>query len=62
MFNLEGIPGPERIALAEAIADVLLGLTTPNPGHFAPSEMTVQPESSFRSPQASRDWHSETGP
>jgi len=36
MFNLEGIPGPERVALAEAIADVLLGLTTPNPDHFAP--------------------------
>jgi len=36
MFNLEGFPGPERVALAEAIADVLLGLTTPNPDHFAP--------------------------
>jgi serine beta-lactamase-like protein LACTB, mitochondrial len=36
MFNLEGIPGPGRIALAEAIADVLLGQTKPNPDHFAP--------------------------
>jgi serine beta-lactamase-like protein LACTB, mitochondrial len=36
MFNLEGIPGPERIALGEAIADVLLGEAKPNPDHFAP--------------------------
>lgn len=36
MFNLEGIPGPERIALGEAIADVILGETTPNPDHFTP--------------------------
>ena len=36
MFNLEGIPGPERIALGEAIADVVLGETTPNPDHFSP--------------------------
>jgi CubicO group peptidase (beta-lactamase class C family) len=36
MFNLEGIPGPERIALGEAIADVILGETTPNPDHFSP--------------------------
>jgi len=35
-FNLEGIPGPERIALGEAIADVLLGEAKPNPDHFAP--------------------------
>ncbi|HST12048.1 MAG TPA: serine hydrolase domain-containing protein [Terriglobales bacterium] len=36
MFNLEGIPGPERIALGEAIADVVLGETNPNPDHFSP--------------------------
>lgn len=36
MFNLEGIPGPERIALGEAIADVVLGETSPNPDHFSP--------------------------
>jgi hypothetical protein len=36
MFNLEGIPGPERIALGEAIADVVLGESKPNPDHFAP--------------------------
>jgi CubicO group peptidase (beta-lactamase class C family) len=36
MFNLEGIPGPERIALGEAIADVVLGETKPNPDHFSP--------------------------
>ena len=36
MFNLEGIPGPERIALGEAIADVVLGETQPNPDHFSP--------------------------
>jgi serine beta-lactamase-like protein LACTB len=35
-FNLEGIPGPERIALGEAIADVILDETTPNPDHFSP--------------------------
>jgi serine beta-lactamase-like protein LACTB, mitochondrial len=36
MFDLEGIPGPERIALGEAIADVVLGETKPNPDHFSP--------------------------
>jgi CubicO group peptidase (beta-lactamase class C family) len=36
LFNLEGIPGPERIALAEAIADVILGEAKPNPDHFTP--------------------------
>jgi CubicO group peptidase (beta-lactamase class C family) len=36
LFNLEGIPGPERIALAERIADVVLGEKTPNPDHFTP--------------------------
>jgi len=36
MFNLEGIPGPERIALGEAIADAVLGESTPNPDHFSP--------------------------
>ncbi|MGC2195009.1 MAG: serine hydrolase domain-containing protein [Terriglobales bacterium] len=36
MFNLEGIPGPERIALGEAIADVMLGEPKPNPDHFTP--------------------------
>lgn len=36
MFNLEEIPGPERIALGEAIADAILGETTPNPDHFSP--------------------------
>jgi hypothetical protein len=36
LFNLEGIPGPERIALSEAIADVILGEKTPNPDHFSP--------------------------
>jgi CubicO group peptidase (beta-lactamase class C family) len=36
MFNLEGIPGPERIALGEAIADLVLAETTPNPDHFSP--------------------------
>ena len=36
MFNLENIPGPERIALGEAIADVVLGETKPNPDHFSP--------------------------
>jgi hypothetical protein len=36
MFNLEGIPGPERIALGEAIADVVLGQAKPNPDHFSP--------------------------
>ncbi len=36
MFNLEGIPGPERIALGEAIADAVLGETAPNPDHFSP--------------------------
>jgi serine beta-lactamase-like protein LACTB len=36
MFNLEGIPGPERIALGEAIADIVLGETKPNPDHFSP--------------------------
>lgn len=36
MFNLEGIPGPERIALGEAIADAVLGETTQNPDHFSP--------------------------
>jgi hypothetical protein len=36
IFNLEGIPGPERIVLAEAIADVVLGETKPNPDHFTP--------------------------
>jgi serine beta-lactamase-like protein LACTB, mitochondrial len=35
MFNLEGIPGAERIALGEAIADVVLEETTPNPDHFS---------------------------
>ena len=38
MFNLEGIPGPERIALGEAIADVVLGETKPNPDHFTPQK------------------------
>jgi len=38
MFNLEGIPGPERIALGEAIADAVLGETTPNPDHFSPKK------------------------
>jgi hypothetical protein len=37
-FDLEGIPGPERIALAEAIADVILGETKPNPDHFTPPQ------------------------
>jgi CubicO group peptidase (beta-lactamase class C family) len=36
LFNLENISGPERIALAEAIADVVLGERTPNPDHFSP--------------------------
>jgi serine beta-lactamase-like protein LACTB len=36
IFNLEDIPGPERIALVEAIADVILGETKPNPDHFTP--------------------------
>ena len=36
IFNLEGIPGPKRIALAERIADILLGEKTPNPDHFTP--------------------------
>jgi serine beta-lactamase-like protein LACTB len=36
LFNLEGIPGPERIALAEAIADIVLGESKPNPDHFTP--------------------------
>ena len=36
MLNLEGIPGPERIGLGEAIADVILDETTPNPDHFSP--------------------------
>ena len=36
IFNLENIPGPKRIALAERIADVLLGEKTPNPDHFTP--------------------------
>jgi len=35
-FNLENIPGPARIALAEAIADILLDEQTPNPNHFGP--------------------------
>ena len=30
LFNLENIPGKERIELAEAIADVILGEKTPN--------------------------------
>jgi CubicO group peptidase (beta-lactamase class C family) len=34
MFNLENIPGPDRIALAEAVADVILGEAKPNPDHF----------------------------
>ncbi len=38
LFNLEGIAGPERIALAEAIADVILGQTKPNPDHFTPPQ------------------------
>jgi CubicO group peptidase (beta-lactamase class C family) len=36
LFNLEGIPGPERIVLAERIADVVLGEKSPNPDHFTP--------------------------
>jgi CubicO group peptidase (beta-lactamase class C family) len=36
LFDLEGIPGPKRIILAERIADVLLGEKTPNPDHFTP--------------------------
>jgi CubicO group peptidase (beta-lactamase class C family) len=36
IFNLENIPGGKRIALAERIADVVLGETTPNPDHFSP--------------------------
>lgn len=36
LFNLEGIPAPERIALAEALADVILGEPKPNPDHFTP--------------------------
>ena len=38
MFNLEGIPGPERIALGEAIADAVFDETTPNPDHFSRQE------------------------
>ena len=38
MFNLEGIPGPERIALGEAIADILLGEFKSNPDHFSPKK------------------------
>ena len=30
IFNLEGIPGADRIKLAEAIGDVVLGERTPN--------------------------------
>ncbi|HKA24833.1 MAG TPA: serine hydrolase domain-containing protein [Candidatus Eisenbacteria bacterium] len=36
IFNLENIPGPKRIALAERIADILLDYKTPNPDHFSP--------------------------
>jgi serine beta-lactamase-like protein LACTB, mitochondrial len=36
IFNLENIPGPERIALAEAISDAILGEAKPNPDHFTP--------------------------
>lgn len=36
IFDLENIPGPKRIALAERIADVILGEKTPNPDHFTP--------------------------
>jgi hypothetical protein len=36
IFNLENIPGGKRIALAERIADVLLGEKKPNPDHFTP--------------------------
>ena len=35
-FNLENVPGAARIALAEAIADILLDERTPNPNHFGP--------------------------
>jgi serine beta-lactamase-like protein LACTB len=36
LFNLEEIPGVERIVLSEAIADIVLGENTPNPNHFGP--------------------------
>jgi serine beta-lactamase-like protein LACTB, mitochondrial len=35
-FNLENLSGADRIALAEAIADVVLDQSTPNPNHFGP--------------------------
>jgi CubicO group peptidase (beta-lactamase class C family) len=35
-FNLEDIPGPARIRMAEEIADIVLGYTEPNPDHFTP--------------------------
>lgn len=38
MFNLENIPGPDRIVLVEALADVILGEAKPNPDHFTPAK------------------------
>lgn len=35
-FNLENVPGAARIALAEALADAVLGERAPNPNHFGP--------------------------
>jgi serine beta-lactamase-like protein LACTB len=37
IFNLEDIPGAERIVLAEAIADVVLGETKPNHSALVPA-------------------------
>jgi CubicO group peptidase (beta-lactamase class C family) len=36
-FNLEEVPGTERIALVEAIADIVLGYGTPNRSQFTPN-------------------------
>jgi CubicO group peptidase (beta-lactamase class C family) len=36
IFNLENISGPKRIALAELIADIVLGEKSANPDHFTP--------------------------
>jgi CubicO group peptidase (beta-lactamase class C family) len=36
IFNLENVTGAKRIALAEAIADIIQGERAPNPDHFTP--------------------------
>jgi CubicO group peptidase (beta-lactamase class C family) len=36
IFNLENITGPQRIALAEGLADIVLDQNTPNADHFQP--------------------------